>query len=181
MLLSIGVLTAKTASLRFAHFILCFAIWDLCYYLFLWIFLGWPESLFTWDILFLIPVPWVGPVITPCIVSVTMMILALSIIYFHGRAVDTKLKAKEWGLFISGSIIIIISFMWDYLSYIYTVNSTKITDTFTDQHKMLSEIKDYVPVDFNWGLFLIGEVILLYGIIIFIKRMKKSRSLPYTN
>ena len=157
MLLGIGILTAKTASLKFAHFIFCFAIWDLCYYLFLWIFLGWPQSLFTWDILFLIPVPWVGPVITPCIVSVTMIILALSIIHYQGIGIDTRLKAKEWGLFITGSFIIILSFIWDYLSYINKLNSPNITNSLADHQSMLSEIKNYVPVDFNWGWFLSGN------------------------
>jgi len=180
MLLGIGILTAKTASLRFAHFIFCFAIWDLCYYFFLWIFLGWPQSLFTWDILFLIPVPWVGPVITPCIVSITMMALALSIIYFQGIGIDTRLKAKEWGLFISGSIIIILSFIWDYLRYTHEVKTSQIVNSLSGQNNMFNEIKDYVPVDFNWGLFLIGESILLCGIIIFIIRMKKYALLSNT-
>ncbi len=180
MLLGIGILTAKTASLRFAHFIFCFAIWDLCYYFFLWIFLGWPQSLFTWDILFLIPVPWVGPVITACIVSITMLILALNIIHFQGRGIDTRLKVKEWILFISGSLIIILSFIWDYLNYTHELQIGQITNTLSGRNNMFSDIKNYVPLDFNCGLFLTGEVVLVYGIIIFIMRMKKKSLLPNT-
>jgi hypothetical protein len=42
-----------------------FGIWDLFYYVWLKVCLGWPSSLLTWDVLFLIPVPWVGPVLAP--------------------------------------------------------------------------------------------------------------------
>src|SRR5215204_495359 len=75
MLVGIGILIGKNTSQKFAYFIYCFAIWDLCYYIFLKLLLDWPESLLTPDILFLIPVPWVGPVIGPCIISMTMIVL----------------------------------------------------------------------------------------------------------
>ena len=56
MLLSVGVLVGKNLSQRFAWFIYTFAVWDIVYYVFLYLILQWPESLLTWDILFLIPV-----------------------------------------------------------------------------------------------------------------------------
>ena len=49
---------------------MAFGIWDIFYYVFLKIIYDWPKSLFDWDILFLIPLPWWGPVIrlsrSPC-------------------------------------------------------------------------------------------------------------------
>jgi hypothetical protein len=69
MLLGAGIIAGKTFPERFAWFIYCFAIWDIFYYVFLKALLGWPESFMTWDILFLIPATWVGPVISPIIVS----------------------------------------------------------------------------------------------------------------
>src|ERR1051326_1078616 len=62
MLAAMGALIGKNASQRWAVFIYAFGLWDIFYYVFLKIFLDWPESVFNWDILFLIPVPWVGPV-----------------------------------------------------------------------------------------------------------------------
>jgi hypothetical protein len=171
MLLGIGILSAKTTALRFAHFIFCFAVWDLFYYLFLWIFLGWPDSIFTWDILFLIPIPWVGPVITPCIVSITMAILALSIIHFQGIGMNTRMKIKEWILFIAGSLVIILSFIWDYFRYIHEIKSYEISTLLSDKYNLIDILKDYVHVDFNWPLFLTGESILLYGMMTFIDRI----------
>lgn len=75
MLAGIGLLAGKTKSGKFAWFLVNFGIWDITYYLALKIFLDWPESLHTWDILFLIPVTWIGPVLAPVICSVTMILL----------------------------------------------------------------------------------------------------------
>src|SRR5579863_8584995 len=38
-------------------FAVAFGVWDLFFYVFLRVMIGWPTSLLTWDILFLIPVP----------------------------------------------------------------------------------------------------------------------------
>ena len=54
---------------KFSNFIFIFALWDICYYIFLYIFEKWPISLYTWDVLFLIPVPWLAPVIVPITIS----------------------------------------------------------------------------------------------------------------
>ena len=169
MLLGIGMLTGKTASHKFANFIYCFAIWDLFYYVFLWVFLGWPESLFTWDILFLIPVPWVGPVITPCIVAVSMMLLALSIIYYQHKGRNTRLKATEWIMLVLGSLTIVLSFIWDYIKYA----GSKSDIPASANGELLDELKDYIPTEFNWSIFLIGEAILLIAIALFIKRLRR--------
>ena len=55
MLVAIGFLCGKNKLQRFAYFCLAFAVWDIFYYVFLYVLLSWPQSLFTWDILFLIP------------------------------------------------------------------------------------------------------------------------------
>jgi len=62
---------------RVAYFIFCFGIWDIFYYVWLYVLVRWPQSLLTTDILFLIPVPWVAPVIVPVAVSVVMIAAAL--------------------------------------------------------------------------------------------------------
>ena len=48
-----------------AAFLFAFSVWDLGYYLFLYLFLSWPSSLATTDVYFLIPWPWLGPVWIP--------------------------------------------------------------------------------------------------------------------
>src|SRR6266511_3308216 len=49
-----------------------FGVWDLFYYVWLWVLLRWPPSPLTWDVLFLIPVPWTGPVLAPAVVSAVL-------------------------------------------------------------------------------------------------------------
>jgi hypothetical protein len=49
-----------------------FGIWDIGYYAWLWVFSGWPPTVGTWDLLFLLPAPWAGPVWAPIAVSVAL-------------------------------------------------------------------------------------------------------------
>src|SRR5882724_9621043 len=60
MLATVGIAAGRTKVGKFAYFLLLFGVWDIWYYIWLKVFLGWPASLLTWDVLFLIPVPWVG-------------------------------------------------------------------------------------------------------------------------
>ena len=118
MLVGVGVMAGKNSLQRFAFFIFSFAVWDLFYYIFLKVLLDWPESLFSWDILFLIPVPWVGPVLAPCITSLTMILLTFTIVYFQKKDKPIQVTFFEWILFIFGSLTSIVSFMWDYVIYL---------------------------------------------------------------
>lgn len=160
MLVAIGILSGRTASEKFAYFIFSFAIWDIFYYVFLKVLLDWPASLFTWDILFLIPVPWVGPVIAPCLVSVTMIILAASIVYYSNKGYRTKIERGEWMLFISGSLIVILSFSIDTMKFITLSPDEPATAT---------------PSAYDWWIFWLGELFIVAGIIMFIKRIKNGQ------
>lgn len=77
MLITLSLIAGKTTKEKFAYFLLVFAVWDIFYYLFLRILVGWPISLFDLDVFFLIPVPLVGPVITPVVISVILILLAV--------------------------------------------------------------------------------------------------------
>jgi hypothetical protein len=172
MLLAIGILTGKNTSQKFGIFIFCFAIWDIFYYVFLKLLVGWPESLFTWDILFIIPVPWVGPVLAPCLVSLSMVVLTTAIIYYQERGVDVHLKPKEWMLLITGSLVIILSFVEDYCKYCSSHNTSLVLPW---RDKLFNEIATYTPQSFNWWVFAVGEILILEGIISFIKRARALR------
>ncbi len=101
-----------------------------------------------------------------------MILLALSIMHFQRLGLDTRLKVQEWGLFSAGSFVIILSFVWDYWRYIRKLKLSEIANPVSGNSNLFSELKDYIPVDFNWPLFIAGECILLYGIVIFIRRIK---------
>ena len=174
MLIGAGVMSGKNSSQRFVFFLYSFAIWDIFYYVFLKVILDWPQSLFTWDILFLIPVPWVGPIIAPCIVSFTMIILTMLVVYKQEKGIEVIIGFIEWMLFIFGSITAIISFCWDYIIYISQYGAEKGVWTLSSNKNMFDEVKNYVPLHFNWSLFWTGEGIILMAIILIYKRIIKQ-------
>lgn len=155
MLAGIGILTGNSSSQRFAFFLLTFAIWDIFYYVFLYALLGWPSSLLTWDILFLVPIPWVGPVITPIIVSLTMIILASSLIHFK-----KNLNLNQWLLSILGSMMVVISWVLDYWIFISNQFSNG-TWILSSEQELFGSSDQYIPGSFNWYIFLIGILLLL--------------------
>jgi hypothetical protein len=84
------------------------------FYIFLKVLLDWPASLFTWDILFLIPVPWVGPVLAPVLVSIVM--IAAGVLHLRGQAhgKPVRIGAAHWSGILLGATVIVISFAMDY-------------------------------------------------------------------
>ena len=79
MLFSVAILSAGQWSSRGMVFLWTFAIWDASYYAGLWATVRWPGSLSDFDILFLIPVPWVAQVWFPLLVSgLTVVGIAVS-------------------------------------------------------------------------------------------------------
>ncbi|MFI5148679.1 MAG: hypothetical protein ACHQRM_03035 [Bacteroidia bacterium] len=171
MLVGAGILAARDKSHRFALFIYAFAVWDLFYYVFLKLFIGWPDSLLTWDILFLLPVPWIGPVLAPCIVSITLILITILILYYANKGRNIRFKAIEWTLLGVGGFIIIWSFCEDYLHLVIFGN--KPFWRLSGDKKLFSDLINYVPVRFNWSMFLTGEVILLLAIMLYLTRLGK--------
>ncbi|OQX82669.1 hypothetical protein B6D60_11740 [candidate division KSB1 bacterium 4484_87] len=113
MLLAVAFIAGKTRWTRFAYFMLSFGIWDIWYYVWLKVFLDWPASFFTWDLLFLIPAPWVGPVLAPVIVSVSLIVGALVILFVEDSGSRFQLKKWEWLPFLMIPVLIFISFILD--------------------------------------------------------------------
>jgi len=172
MLIGIGIVAGKSKLERFAYFIYSFAIRDIFYYVFLKIILNWPVSFFTWDVLFLIPVTWVGPVIAPIITSLTMILLACTILHFSKRNTDLKMLRKEWFALILGSVITIISFVKDYLNYMHQQHPSSNWWTL-DGESLFTLAGNYIPQEFNWWIFIVAEIIILVSIFNFGRRNQK--------
>jgi hypothetical protein len=173
MLICIGLLAARSFSQRFAWFVYSFAIWDIFYYVFLWLLLGWPESLMTWDVLFLIPATWTGPVITPLLITVLMILLAFTILVNGEKGINTRILPLEWTGLITGSIIVVIAFVTDYMQHMLATFSfgelLKISDP-----RLLETAQEYIPDTFPWLLFLAGSTIILSSIIHLIVRFQRK-------
>ena len=86
MLAAVGLLAGRTLWQAFAYWLFAFGVWDICYYVWLWILLGWPSSLRTRDLLFLIPDEWWAPVWLPVSISAGLMAAAVLILRFTRRA-----------------------------------------------------------------------------------------------
>ena len=135
-------LTFRTFIKKLAGYMIIFGIWDIFYYIFLKIFLDWPESYLTWDILFLIPLPWVGPVLAPVLVSLSLIYTGIIILVEMDRGYRFQFDKKFWIMEIMAGIIIIISFM---IPGIVVINQT-------------------VPESFPWVIFLAG---FFFGWVVF--------------
>jgi hypothetical protein len=172
MLLGIGFLAGRNAVERFAWFLYSFGIWDIFYYVFLWLLIGWPDSLMTYDVLFLMPTTWIGPVITPVIVSLIMIGFALLILVRNRRQEGIKIPGISWLLLITGSVILILGFTWDYLSFI--MESMTIRDIWTLPREQVLELATrYIPRRFNWFLYLLGVTVILSGVLLFHLRSRE--------
>jgi hypothetical protein len=110
MLLAAAFLAEQTRRGKFVCFMLLFGIWDITYYVWLWVTVAWPPSLLTWDLLFLIPVIWTGPVLAPVLVSVSMIVSALIYYYAREAAERVRISNLEWFLTILAAAVIFTSF-----------------------------------------------------------------------
>jgi hypothetical protein len=125
-------------------FAIAFGTWDLFYYVFLRLILQWPATIMTWDILFIIPVPWAAPVLAPSIVSITIIGAGL-----FALARPVRMLPAHWIVTTLGGVLILVAFMWDY------------------QNLMAGGL----PRPFAWGLFGAGE---LAGIFAFFHAFRSS-------
>jgi putative redox protein len=116
MILAVASIAATGAWESFLIFAFVFGVWDLTYYAGLRLALAWPASLTTPDILFLIPVPWVGPVLAPVLVS--LMLVAGSVTLLRllppAGAAGAVPRLREWGAAAAGGLVIVLSFTIDW-------------------------------------------------------------------
>ena len=173
MLITIGLLAGKTLYEKFSYFILSFAIRDIFYYVFLKAFLDWPQSWITWDLLFLIPWPWIGPVLAPLICTVLMIVTYFLAINLIDKNVKLKLNISEWIIIALGVIIVLFTWLYDYGKLIIGGGFTKDFFLLATNAEFIKIIDDFIPASYNWTLFLLGVIISTIGIIKVYLRNKK--------
>ncbi|UCH98802.1 MAG: hypothetical protein JSV88_32365 [Candidatus Aminicenantes bacterium] len=174
ILVTIALIAGKNKLQKFAWFIYCFAVWDIFYYVGLKLFLNWPSSLLTWDLLFMIPVAWVGPVLAPVICSLTMILLAACIVIFQEKGFHVRIKFSEWGLIIGGAVIIFIAFIWDHSRIIIREGLLGEYFNLLNNPRFNQIMAQYKPEYFAWPLFILGEIIILSGITLMVIRTKRT-------
>ena len=145
MLAAFGLAAGRNFNQRMAAFAVVFGLWDIFFYVFLRLMIHWPQSLFTWDILFLIPLPWVGPVLAPVIVAMTLVVCGLYSLHVGGMPA----RPLDWMAMIAGGLVVILSFVWDFRN----------------------TMAGGLPNPFNWPLFFAGEVIAVLGFLSAARRL----------
>jgi len=179
MLLGAGFMAGRNKTEKFGLFLYSFAVWDISYYIFLKVILNWPAGLLTWDILFLIPTTWVGPVIAPLIVSVIMIAFALLISKFTNKDIKTRINLLEWVFLIVGSIILIVGFVYDYVRYMLQYFSLGEIVLPTNTAKLMEKALVYIPASFPWLIFFLGIGVIIGGIGKFFLRNKLIQRADY--
>jgi hypothetical protein len=170
MLLAVGWMTGRTRFEKFILFLYAFAIWDIFYYIFLKILINWPASFLTWDILFLIPVTWTGPVLAPVTSSLSMIILSLFAVHFTNSDKGVFMRTGEWILLLAGALLQFIAFIWDYSCFILKNYSYNELWSFPVKKTLYSLSLNYIPVSFPWAIFLFGEMCILGAIFLFCRK-----------
>ena len=113
MLVTVGMIAGTNRWQRFSYFLIGFGVWDIFYYLWLKVILNWPASLFDWDILFVIPIPWIGPVIAPVLVSLIMIGGGWLILRKEAERGSFRASRTAIALAILGSVAVLLSFVLD--------------------------------------------------------------------
>ncbi|HEY5487220.1 MAG TPA: hypothetical protein VIK06_06185 [Candidatus Limnocylindrales bacterium] len=113
MLATVGVLAGRRWLDRLAWCAVAFGVWDIGYYFWLWVFIGWPHSPATWDVLFLIPVPWAGPVVAPITVSLALIGFGLGAAWQVGQGRALRVSLPGAVLALAGGFLVILSFTLD--------------------------------------------------------------------
>jgi len=151
MLAAVAAIAARRFWERFACFIILFGVWDIFYYIWLKATIGWPASLLEWDILFLIPLPWIGPVIAPVSIAVLMVWGGLAIIGLYRKGHDFRVYPVTWICWIAATLVILYSFMKD-----------------TD-----ATLRFQMPQPYNYGLLLSGLFLYIVGYMVSHRKVRK--------
>ena len=141
MLGAVGWLAGRSGLERLAWTAVAFGTGDILYYAWLWVLIGWPPSLGTWDLLFLIPVPWTGPVWAPVAVSLALVGFGLAAAHRLRAGRPVRAGRAQVAAGVAGGLIVIAAFCW---------NAALVLDGGT-------------PTDFPWPVFAVGLALAAWG------------------
>jgi hypothetical protein len=145
MLLAVGILAGTTWRSRLGYSAIAFGVWDILYYVFLKIMCGWPHSLLDWDILFLIPLPWWGPVLAPVLISLLLILWGTFASQFEHNRTPILPGMAAAAIGAVGAGLGLLAFM---------------ADTMAAAHLGADAVHDVLPKSFNWPLFC-GALLLM--------------------
>ena len=138
MLFAVGWLAGRTWRARIGYAAIAFGAWDIFYYVFLKMMCGWPHSLLDWDILFLLPLPWWGPVLAPVLISLLMILWGTFASQIERTDTHALSNHRAWILNFAGVALALYVFMADAIAV---------------SHRGLDAMRTMLPERFDWPLF----------------------------
>lgn len=145
MLVAVGWLAGRRGNERLAYGLFAFGLWDIGYYAWLRVLIGWPVTLLDWDILFLIPLTWWGPVLSPMLIAALICVTAVLAIVRIERGERLRFTPARVGIIVLGGLLALYVFMSDSL------------------HALLAGRSDWAtlrPEPFKWPLFLVALALM---------------------
>jgi hypothetical protein len=150
MLATVGYLAAATAVGRLGAFAVAMGVWDIFYYVFLWLFAGWPRSALASDVLFLIPLPWWGPVLSPILLAVLIVLAGCAAMARELGDGVPPLRFRELAAVVIGGGLCLIAFMANSL------------DALPDGLDAAFSVRGG---PFAWPIYLLGLVVASFGLL----------------
>jgi hypothetical protein len=141
MLLTVGALAGRKWINKLGFVAIAFGVWDIFYYAFLKVMCGWPHSLLDWDVLFLIPLPWWGPVLAPMCISLVMIC--------WGTLVNTR-KMENIGLTPSRKAMATAMAGIALALYVFMRDALRVADQGSEA------VRHVLPTVFHWPAFLLA-------------------------
>lgn len=145
MLLTAGMLAGRTWSGKLAYSAIAFGLWDIFYYVFLRLICQWPRTLMDWDVLFLLPLPWWGPVIAPVLIALLMVVWGSVVVWRDERPVQCGAGLHCW---VANSIGIGLAL------YVFMADALRVAG------QGETAIRNVLPEVFNWPLFVVALTLM---------------------
>ncbi len=148
MILTVALLAERRAGRAFAVFVYVFGVWDILYYAWLKAMIGWPTTWLEWDVLFLIPWPWLGPWITPALIALLFVIWGGWVV---AGSRQSMLPAPAIALFTIGALAGLAAFLLPALPLLADGEEA---------------FRSYVPGRFPWVIYSIGFGLMTIGLLL---------------
>lgn len=150
MLATVGWLAGTTWRNRLAFATIAFGLWDIFYYVFLRIMTPWPRSLWDWDILFLLPLPWWGPVLAPTLIASAMV---------AGGTLVVSRDAPGTVFWPSPATLTIGLVGTGLALYVFMADALRVAGAGVDA------LRDLLPTRFNWPAFAAAWVLMVVPVV----------------
>lgn len=142
MIATVAWLAEKTWMRRFAAFVFVFGLWEVFYYAWLKVAIGWPQHWLEWDVLFFIPWIWLGPWLAAVSIALLFVVWAAWLLLSGGAVRFTPARLIA---FVAGALIDLLTFL---------------TPAWPLVRQGLEAVRGFEPPAFQWPLFILGWLLM---------------------